>query len=109
MGSSPAGHCRIGNGYGGGLGTPTRSGGLGRSGEFQPKLSGSNQFANFRPSSGSGSSTNFRPSSGSGRLATGTSGRRPEDATPKGASAWQALAWPDRFGEPIPVPDASGN
>merc|ERR1712060_601985 len=102
MGSSPAGQCRIGNGYGGGLGTPTRSGGLGRSGEYQPKLSGSNQFANFRPSSSSGSSTNFRPgSSGSGRNATKVSGCRLEDGTPKGASAWQALAWPDRFGEPI--------
>mmetsp|Transcript_68818 Transcript_68818/g.201549 ORF Transcript_68818/g.201549 Transcript_68818/m.201549 type:complete len:143 (-) Transcript_68818:250-678(-) len=37
--------------------------------------------------------------SGSGRSAGSTA-----DRTPKGASAWQAMAWPDRFGEPMPRP-----
>mmetsp|Transcript_97744 Transcript_97744/g.259701 ORF Transcript_97744/g.259701 Transcript_97744/m.259701 type:complete len:135 (-) Transcript_97744:141-545(-) len=48
-------------------------------------------------SHGSGSS---RP--GTGCSGSGRSGVSASERTPKGASAWQAMAWPDRYGEPVP-------
>eukprot|EP00927_Polykrikos_kofoidii_P051519 TRINITY_DN45314_c0_g1_i1.p1 TRINITY_DN45314_c0_g1~~TRINITY_DN45314_c0_g1_i1.p1 ORF type:complete len:183 (+),score=23.25 TRINITY_DN45314_c0_g1_i1:50-550(+) len=39
------------------------------------------------------------------------SGSRPSTAGsqtgPKGGSQWKAMAWPDRFGEPVPLPPAA--
>mmetsp|Transcript_25724 Transcript_25724/g.59468 ORF Transcript_25724/g.59468 Transcript_25724/m.59468 type:complete len:132 (-) Transcript_25724:54-449(-) len=41
-----------------------------------------------------------------GNVSTSKPGSASGNRSGKGAAKWQAMAWPDRFGEPVPMPTA---